>query len=111
MSQSAADNLFPEESLANPAIARCARAWSSTYRVNISIGSSKVSASLEAGEAFRKAMPALTSADNVRDFVACVASGLLISAISSGDAARLLYAAQVAQRAFPRPSAPPQTNP
>lgn len=111
MSTSASDNLFPAESLANPAIARCAHAWSSTYRVKIAIGESDLGASFEAGAAFRKAMPALTSADNIRDFVACVASGLLIDAISSDNAARLLYAAQVAQRAFPRPPAPPQPKP
>jgi hypothetical protein len=41
-------------------------------------------------------MPPLLGAENIREFIACVAHGMLIGAIENKDATRLLYAAQVA---------------
>jgi hypothetical protein len=41
-------------------------------------------------------MPPLSGADNIRDFVACVAHGLLLGVLSDSECTRLLYAAQVA---------------
>jgi hypothetical protein len=41
-------------------------------------------------------MPSLSGFDSARDFVACVAHGLLIGAIPDEQATKLLYAAQVA---------------
>ena len=46
--------------------------------------------------AYRSAMPPLTGPENIRDFIACTAHGMLIEAIDGPDAARLLYAAQIA---------------
>jgi hypothetical protein len=46
--------------------------------------------------AFRKAIPQLSGQENIRDFIACVAYGMLIKAIPGAEGARLLYAAQVA---------------
>lgn len=97
----------PDESLKNPAIARCAVAWQNRYRAVLATGLGVADASREAHAAFRQTMPPLTSPDNLRDFVACVARGLLIGAIENNDAARLFYAAQVAQRAFLRPASAP----
>jgi hypothetical protein len=45
-------------------------------------------------------MPSLSGPDNIRDFIACVAHGMLIGAIRDTDGARLLYAAQVARGAL-----------
>jgi hypothetical protein len=60
--------------------------------------------------AYRNAMPRLVGYENIRDFVACVAEGLLLGAITDSQSSRLLYAAQVAQgtlryQPIPKPSA------
>lgn len=70
---------------ANPAIARCVGAW------NNALG-----AGLQPGEAFRAALPPLIGRDHCRDFIACVAHGILLGAIDHKIAGKLLYAAQVA---------------
>jgi hypothetical protein len=49
--------------------------------------------------AYCNAMPPLIGAENIRDFIACVAQGLLIGAVENKDAGKLLYAAQVASSA------------
>ena len=50
----------------------------------------------KAAEAYRAALPPLTSRENCRDFIACVAQGLLLGAIAEKDGGKLLYAAQIA---------------
>lgn len=47
--------------------------------------------------------PPLSGADNIRDFIACVAHGMLIAAIEGPAGARLLYAAQVAHCTLEKP--------
>jgi hypothetical protein len=49
-----------------------------------------------AGRAFRQLMPPLSGHENIRNFIACAAQGILMDVISGSDGARLLYAAQVA---------------
>ena len=49
-------------------------------------------------------MPPLSGHENICDFIACVAHGILIEAISGSDGARLLYAAQVAHTALNVPA-------
>ena len=49
-------------------------------------------------------MPPLLGAENIRDFIACVAHGMLIGTIENKDATKLLYAAQVAYLALNRPN-------
>jgi hypothetical protein len=85
-------NTIPE----NPAIAHCMSAWSCAYKIAEKTGRSDFYISNESGIAYRHAMPPLTGEENIRDFIACVAQGMLIGAISGPDGARLLYAAQVA---------------
>jgi len=48
------------------------------------------------GEAYREAMPPLMGARNIRDFIACVAHGMLLHVFEANEASKLLYAAQVA---------------
>ena len=50
----------------------------------------------EAGPAYCRALPPLAGYESIRDFVACVAHGILINAIPEKRANQLLYAAQVA---------------
>jgi hypothetical protein len=90
----------------NPAIARCMIEWQRVYREQRAKKESSFSASLVAAEAYRKAMPPLSGRENISDFIACVAHGMLIEAIGGNDATKLLYAAQVALATLRRQPAP-----
>jgi len=58
-------------------------------------------AALRAGKmAYCAAMPKLSGAGNIRDFIACVAYAMSLELIPGNEATRLLYAAQVAHQAF-----------
>jgi hypothetical protein len=57
---------------------------------------SKFGAKRQAEEAYRHAMPPLVGRSGVRDFLACMAHGILIEAIRREQAGHLLYAAQIA---------------
>ena len=109
----------------NPAIARCIDAWNKAYNEAMEEDQEdESSAQSAAAEAYRNAMPPLMGARNIREFIACTAHGILIEAIRSSDATRLLYAAQVAagahraksknKKTHPEPSSPasvPYSNP
>ncbi len=84
---------------ANSAVARCVAAWAQAGNASKAAGNGQVFIGLAAGEAYRRAMPVLSGAANIRDFIACTAHGMLIGAIEGPDGARLLYVAQVAQGA------------
>ncbi len=86
----------PSPALANRAIARCARAFQDAYREEFAKQGFKIDATDKACEAYRALLPPLTSRDNCRDFIACVAHGMLLGAIDDKNAVKLLYAAQVA---------------
>ena len=81
---------------ANAAVARCCDAWTLACNAASASGKGQISATFEGEEAYRKAMPPLSGGDNIRDFIACAAHGMLIGAIQGPDGSRLLYAAQVA---------------
>ena len=49
--------------------------------------------------AYLSGLPPLSGSRNIRDHVACVAHALAIKALDGANAARLLYAAQVASTA------------
>ena len=100
---------------ANPAIARCCKAWKKVYRAAIEETDYEAGAAKKAGEAYRAAMPPLTSRESCRDFIACVAQGILLGAIAEKNGGKLLYAAQVALamancQQNPRNSAPSSAN-
>ena len=63
-------------------------------------GESSYSAGSRAGSAYRNAMPPLDGHNNIRDFIACVAQGVLLGAIEYRQSSKLLYAAQVALSAI-----------
>lgn len=62
-------------------------------------GPSDYRARLVAREAYRGALPPLSGSRNIRDFIACVADGLLAHIFADKESSRLLYAAQVAHGA------------
>jgi hypothetical protein len=82
--------------LANPAVARCCQIWQSVFRAELDRGQHPVLAARSAGEAYCGAMPSLFGEQNIRDFIACVAHGILLQAIEEKDGGKLLCAAQVA---------------
>ena len=105
----------PEADAFNPAVenlavARCCAAHESAEQTAREKGKGDVYSAFYATKAFRKALPPLSGHQNICDFIACVAQGMLIGAISGTDGARLLYAAQVAHIANPRQSALPKSG-
>jgi hypothetical protein len=96
---------------ANPAVARCTHAYADAMQSAIDRRKHEYDAAKEAGNAYRQAMPPLSGHENIRDFIACVAHGMLIEAISGSDGARLLYAAQVAHCALNAPSQSRKSTP
>jgi hypothetical protein len=62
----------------------------------------EVFAGRAADKAYREAMPPLSGHQNILDFIACTAHGMLIEAINENACAKLIYAAQVALSASPR---------
>ncbi len=85
-----------DPALANSAVARCCEAATAAKRAAIAKRQATYDCTYAAREAYRKVMPPLSGADNIRDFVACVAHGLLLGVLSDSECTRLLYAAQVA---------------
>ena len=79
------------------AIARCRDAWDECLKKGDCQEHPFGRALENAQAAYRRAMPQLLGGNNIRDFVACVAHGLLLGAITESQSSRLLYAAQVAQ--------------
>jgi hypothetical protein len=53
----------------------------------------------KANKAYREALPPLRGAENIRDFIACVAHGMAIEVFDIREASKMLYAAQVAASA------------
>jgi hypothetical protein len=110
MAQITSIQSVPEEACApasvadNPAVARCSDAYESALKEAGEHGKDSVFAELDAEKAFRKALPPLSGLQNIRDFIACVAYGMLLGAISGTDGARLLYAAQVAHATIGKPA-------
>ena len=82
------------------AVTRCLDAWNQSFKTESGRNHPFGRALENAQAAYCKAMPPLVGYDNIRDFIACVAQGLLLGAISESQSSRLLYAAQVAQGAL-----------
>jgi len=53
-------------------------------------------ATKKAGEAYRAALPPLSGDGNIRDFIACVAQGMVIGVFAPSEVSKLFYGAQVA---------------
>ena len=86
-----------EEDQQNPAVLRCCHAWQAAYDHAIEYMDVPDHKARElANIAFRDAMPPLAGKQNIRDYIACVACGLLKGAILHMYVPRLLYAAQIA---------------
>jgi hypothetical protein len=91
----------------NPAVARCMNALDRAYDAEFAKCKDEDDASEAAVKAYHDAMPRLAGYENIRDFIACVAHGMLIGAITDNQGTRLLYAAQVALTTVRRQPATP----
>jgi hypothetical protein len=96
------------------ALKRCRDAWQraydAVYAESIEGGEEEEDFLEEAREAasraYCSALPVLFDQDGIRNFISCVAHGVLIKAIDEDVSGRLLYAAQVAITALPRQPKP-----
>lgn len=86
----------------NAAVALCYESYSRALEEAEEQGRGRAAAMLLARDVYRKAMPPLCGRENIRDFIACVAHGMLLKIIDSTEGTRLLYAAQVAQSSAER---------
>jgi hypothetical protein len=86
----------------NMAVDRCTSAFTQAAEKATAEGKSTDHARTAAQLSYALAIPPLTGADSIGDFIACVTHGMLLGAIPGSDATRLLYAAQVAHSAFPK---------
>ena len=78
--------------LENTAVAHCCEVWELTRRQARDAGNSIVVSRVAAHKAFQKSLPPLTGPENIQNFIACVAHGMLIGAILSPDGVQRLYA-------------------
>jgi hypothetical protein len=91
--------IYPVPSMA---VEACTRAFTEAAEKATAEGRSVDHSRKAAQIAYAMAIPPLTGADSIGDFIACVTRGMLLGAIPGPDATRLLYAAQVAHTAFPK---------
>lgn len=81
----------------NSAIARCADAYQQARKAALARNKGRLSAHEAGVEAYKRAFPPLRGSENIRDFVACVARGILLGIFDDRVASRLLAAARTAQ--------------
>ena len=93
------NNLILDPMYRSAAVSRCCEAWRIVYKDERAKGTPGVSCYLRANEAYRYAMPPLTTAKNIRDYIACIAHGMMARTIDMIVAPHLIAAARVACRA------------
>jgi hypothetical protein len=107
-SEEASDSASQNPALQNPAVAHCHQVWNSAFTRIHKTERNQFIAANRAGELFRAAMPPLSGHQNIVDFVACVGFGMAIGAIKDKIGSKLLYAAQIALIALPKPPKNPK---
>jgi hypothetical protein len=80
----------------NPAVAHCCQLWDDVFQAELVHEKREYYARGPADKAYRNAMPPLSGYQNICDFIACVAHGIVIGAIAEDCGSKLLYAAQIA---------------
>lgn len=86
--------------LQNPAVAHCCEVWDFTRLQSLNAGKNWVLARVDAHKAYQQAMPPLIGLENIQNFIACVAHGMLKGSILHRHGSSLLYAAQIAKSAL-----------
>jgi hypothetical protein len=95
-----ATEIVPNLPCRNSAIRRCCEAHQRSLEESRTRRDSRSETLELAIEAYKDAMPDLCGYESIRDFIACTTHGMLIEVIDPVQAAKLLYAAQVAIGAF-----------
>jgi hypothetical protein len=94
----------------NPAVVRCAVAYARAYKEGKAQGKNDSVSRMDGSAAYRDTFPPLCGHQNITDFIACVAHAMLMGVLRDDQAARLLYAAQVASNATRVPSPKKQAS-
>jgi hypothetical protein len=98
---SSSDDMIPGPFPENLAVAYCCQAFNDALKAAME---RREPAYTKACKAYRLAMPPLSGPENIRDFIACVAHGMLINAIDIKEGTKYLYAAQVAGGVAAKPA-------
>jgi hypothetical protein len=80
----------------NAAVLRCCAARERSLRESKTKGLDRFDTKVSAAAAYCDAMPDLSGCQNIQDFIACVAHGMITGLIDHIDGPKFLYAAQVA---------------
>jgi hypothetical protein len=86
----------PNPPARNPAVLRCCAARDRSIQESRAKHRDKYDTDELAGAAYLHAMPDLSGYENIRDFIACVAHGLIVGVVDPIEAPKFFYAAQVA---------------
>jgi hypothetical protein len=84
----------------NPAVRACVLAGQHALRT--SNPEDDVETYWDICNAYSNAMPSLDGYENIRDYIACIAHGMLLGVFDSVDGPKHLYAAQIALCVLPR---------
>lgn len=98
-------------SATNAAVQRCIQAGRKAYENARAQNQKEYDSGEAANKAFIAALPHLSGADNIRDFIACVAYAMTKGIIFMPTATKLLYAAQVAIGAVEHPAVERRESP
>jgi len=96
LAPSATTPATPNPHTRNQAIQRCCDARDRSLEESFEQGLSSSQTKERAEKAYRDALPDLTGYENIRDFIACIAHGVLTGDIHPIEGPRHFYAAQVA---------------
>jgi hypothetical protein len=97
------DSQFRMPTSTNKAVERCCEAMRRCVQTGVKSRSHSIYPAMAGSASYCDAMPPLSGYDNIKDFIACTAHGVLIGTIDKKKGTQLLYAAQVAlsiQRVF-----------
>jgi hypothetical protein len=96
------DQSSPLPPTRNAAVLRCCAARESSLRESRAKNRDNYDTKKFANYAYCDAMPDLSGHENIRDFIACVAHGMVTGVIDAIEGPKFLYAAQVAIGALRR---------
>ena len=80
----------------HPAVLNCWTAYRQAYAIERGKGVTHRQADEVGAMAYRDVIPCICDRASLRDFITCVAHGMVIRVIPNDDGGKLLYAAQVA---------------
>lgn len=88
-----------------PAVLHCWTAYKQTYAIESGKGATHADAYEQGTTAYRDAIPCISDPESLREFITCVAHGMVLKVIPNEDGGKLLYAANVAAGMFRQPKA------